>query len=80
MESVTTRLSDSIHIRSLSATETYKYLGISEALGINIWSSFTDAFTGPYTGPMYVDLISARSLGTVSSVPIRETEGFVYVI
>ena len=35
MESVGIQLSDSIHLRSLSSTETYKYLGMSEALGIN---------------------------------------------
>ena len=36
VESVRTQLSDSINLRSLSATETYKYLGMSEALGINV--------------------------------------------
>ena len=30
------QLSDSIHLRSLSSSKTYKYLGMSEALGINI--------------------------------------------
>ncbi|KAJ8736966.1 hypothetical protein PYW07_000237 [Mythimna separata] len=35
VESVGTQLSDSIHLRSLCSTETYKYLGMSEALGIN---------------------------------------------
>ncbi|KAJ8723807.1 hypothetical protein PYW07_007787 [Mythimna separata] len=35
VESVGIQLSDSINLRSLSPTETYKYLGMSEALGIN---------------------------------------------
>ena len=35
MESVGTQLSDSIYLRSLSSTETYRYLGMSEALGIH---------------------------------------------
>ena len=36
MESEGIQLSDSINLRSLSSSETYKYLGMSEALGIDI--------------------------------------------
>nr|XP_026484151.1 uncharacterized protein LOC113392088 [Vanessa tameamea] len=36
MESDGLQLSDSINFRSLSANESYKYLGVSEALGINV--------------------------------------------
>ncbi|KAJ8714401.1 hypothetical protein PYW07_002626 [Mythimna separata] len=36
VESVGTQLTEYINLRSLSSTETYKYLGMSEALGINI--------------------------------------------
>ena len=36
VESVGTQLSDSTNLRALSVSETYKYLGMSEALGINV--------------------------------------------
>lgn len=49
MESTGTQLSDFKHLRSLSSTENYKYLGMSDALAIHtadMNQSLSERFSG----------------------------------